>query len=86
MGWPASTARGHTRGQPQGSGIVGEGGRLLVALLGLADQVAVEGQAGEQQSQPVRVGTLVGSVGGPAQGRPQVVGDRVEPGPPAFLP
>lgn len=79
-------AAGHVRRKPQGgsggSRVVGEDGRLLVPPLSLTRQVAGEGQLRQGQGQGVRLRAVLRAIRGPAQGRPDVVGHRVEPRPP----
>ena len=83
----AHPARGHVRRGPEGGGrggrVVGEAGRLLVPLLGLTREVAREGQVRKGQGQVARLDAVLGSLGCPAQGGPELIGHRIEPGPPA---
>jgi hypothetical protein len=52
----AHPASGHVRRGPEGgSRVVGEAGRLLVALLGLTSEVAREGQVRKGQGQVARL-------------------------------
>ncbi len=82
-------APGHPGGVPErrglGGGVAGERGRLFVPLLGLAEQVAGEGQLGHGQGKTVRFRPPLQAIGRPGQGGPEVVDDRVEPGSPVHL-
>ncbi|MFD0722901.1 hypothetical protein [Streptomyces globosus] len=79
-------AAGDSGGLAQGGGRVRvvrrEPGRLLVALLGLAEQVPGEGAGGEGAGEAVGVGAVLRQAGGPGEGGPEVVGDGVEADPP----
>ncbi|MCO4696435.1 hypothetical protein LRR80_02493 [Streptomyces sp. RO-S4] len=81
-------ASGHGGGLAQCVGAGGAAGELcglFIALLGLAEQVPGEGEAGEGQRQTVGVLAVLGLVGTPGQGRSGVVGEGVEAGPPVVL-
>ncbi len=69
----------HRRG---GRRVAGERGGLLVPLLGLADQGAGEGEFRQVTREVVRVRAVFRLAGRPGEGRAEVVGDGVEPGPP----
>ena len=83
----AHPARGHVRRGPEGGGrggrVAGEAGRLLVPLLGLTREVAREGQVRKGQGQLARLHAVFRLLGCPAQGGPELIGHRIEPGPPA---
>ena len=78
----AAAAAEHRR---RGGRVVGERGRLLVPLLGLADQGAGEGQLGQVlRARRYAVRALLRRLGRPREGGAQLVGHRVEPGPPVL--
>ena len=65
-------AAGHGRGVPEhrraGGGVVGERGGLLIAPLGLADQMPGEGQLRHEPGEAIRVRASFRQVGRPGQG------------------
>ena len=84
----ARATAGHLRGLPEhgcsGGGVVGERGRLLVSLLRLPDQMAGERQLSQPPGQVIGVRALLRLACRPSERCAELIGHRVEPGPPVL--